>query len=219
MAKRKYKSTSKTKKKNNSITTKIFRSIFLFILLILILGFISFRAWKSKQETLALKNSHIVVSSMGPIEYKSIGDGPIIILAHMGGSGSDDIELFREIADAGYRIICPSRPGYLQTPLSENANFEYQADLYAELLKQLNITEKVFIMGVSAGGPSAIEFASKYSAQCNGLILHSAICKNFSPFSEIKEYSQLMNIMLSPVWQDVFSWANYMGSKLITKKN
>jgi len=218
MAKRTFNSKRKTKAKKSSKKAKFFRAILLFLLLLLILGFMSFRAWKSKQEALAIEGSQIAITSMGPIEYKSIGSGPIIILSHMGGSGSDNIELFREIADEGYRIICPSRPGYLQTPLAENANFEYQADLFAELLNHLNISEKVFVMGVSAGGPSAIEFASKYSSRCKGLILHSAICKNFNPLSEMKEYSQLINVMLSPTWQDVFSWANFKGSKFIPTK-
>ncbi len=218
MAKRKYNSKRKKSRKHTSNKTKIIRSIFLFILLILILTFLSFKSWKSKQEALAQSDSQIVFTSMGAIEYKSIGSGPIIILSHMGGTGSDNIELFRGIAEAGYQIICPSRPGYLQTPLTENADFEYQADLYAELLNQLNISEKVFIMGVSAGGPSAIEFASKYSSRCNGLILHSAISKHFSPLEKMKEFSQLINIMLSPTWQDIFSWANYKGSKLFVTK-
>lgn len=218
MAKRKYKSKRKSKRKNNSKKSRYIKFIFLFILLIVILGFVSFRLWRSQQNDHALTGSQIANTSMGPIEYKSIGSGPVIILSHMGGSGSDNIELFREIADAGYRIICPSRSGYLQTPLSENANFKYQADLYSELLNQLNITEKVFIIGVSAGGPSAIEFASKYSNQCKGLILHSAISKNFSPLSKMKEYSQLINVMLSPFWQDIFCWANHLGRKFIPTK-
>lgn len=214
MAKRKYKS----KRKGSSKKTKVLRAILLFILLILIIGFISFRVWKSQQIAQVLTDSQIVNTSMGPIEYKSIGSGPIIILSHMGGSGSDNIELFKEVADAGYRIICPSRPGYLDTPLSENANFKYQADLFAELLNQLNINEKVFIMGISAGGPAAIEFASKYSNRCKGLILHSAITKNFAPLSEMKEYSQLINIMLSPICQDAFSWINHIGANLAPTK-
>ncbi len=218
MTKRKYNSKRKSKRKDSSKKTKILRAILLFILLLLIVGFVSFRVWKSQQLAQALSDNQIVNTIMGPIEYKSIGNGPIIILSHMGGSGSDNIELFREIADAGYRIICPSRPGYLNTPLSENANFEYQADLFAELLNQLNISEKVFIMGISAGGPAAIEFASKYPDRCKGLILHSAISKNFAPLSEMKEFSQLINIMLSPIWQDAFSWLNYIGCKLAPTK-
>lgn len=218
MAKRKYKSKGRTKRKNTSSKSKIIRSILLFILLVLIVGFISFRAWKSKTEEQAYTGSQIAMTEMGAIEYKSIGSGPVIILSHMGATGSDNIALFREIAEAGYRIICPSRPGYLQTPLTENANIEYQADLYAALLNQLNITEKVFIMGISAGGPSAIEFATKYSDRCKGLILHSAITKIFPPLSEMKDYSQLINIMLSPSWQDVFSWMNAKASKIIPTK-
>ena len=214
MAKRKYNSSRRKRRKQSSNKIRIIRSSLLLLLLILILGYLSFSSWKSKQEKLALNNSQIVLSSMGPIEYKSIGSGPIIILSHMGGTGSDNIKLFQEIADAGYRIICPSRAGYLGTPLSSNADIEYHADMYAELLNQLNITEKVFIMGVSAGGPSAIEFAHKYSDRCKGLILHSAICKNFSPLNRMKDFSQLINFMLSPTWQDPLSWADHKGSRL-----
>ncbi len=41
-----------------------------------------------------------------------------------------------------YKLICPSRPGYLQTPLESGKTLEEQADLFAALLDKLGI-EKV----------------------------------------------------------------------------
>ena len=57
--------------------------------------------------------------------------------------------------------ICPSRFGYLRTPIPQNASFEAQADAYAALLDHLHI-EKAAIIGLSIGGPSALLFALRH---------------------------------------------------------
>ncbi len=208
------KSTKKSKKR------KVFK-IILFALCIIILSAIGggvylFKSWKSEAVAKAFYKSDTIMTSMGPIEYKSMGTGPVILLSHMGGSGSDNIVFFKRIAQAGFQIICPSRPGYLGTPLTVNADFEYQADLYAELLNSLKIKEKVYVMGVSLGGPPAIEFAHKYPQKCKALILHSAITRQYTLGDE---YSSIYKKITSKNFQNIYNWLSSESSKYFKNKH
>lgn len=70
---------------------------------------------------------------------------------------------------ARYRVLTVSRPGYLRTPLSVGRTPAEQARACSELLDSLGINSVVLI-GASAGGPSAISFASLYPNKTLGLL-------------------------------------------------
>jgi pimeloyl-ACP methyl ester carboxylesterase len=72
--------------------------------------------------------------------------------------------------------MCPSRFGYLRTPIPQDGSFESQADAYAALLDHLHI-KKAAIIGLSIGGPSALLFALRHPDRCAALVLLSAISK------------------------------------------
>lgn len=219
MARRKSPNKRKTtRNKPVSKNTKVIGIFFTILILILIIAYLSFKNWEKKQNNRLESGSLIAQTSMGAIEYISIGEGPIILFSHMGGSGYDNVYLFEEIAKAGFRIICPSRPGYLRTPLTEKSDFIYQADLFVELLQHLNIKEKVFVMGYSSGGPAAIEFALRYPRKTKGLVLHSAISKKFSTIDEMNENSKLLSIMLSNAWQDILCWGYSVTTNVLPKR-
>ena len=82
-----------------------------------------------------------------------------------------------EMARSGLRIITPSRPGYLRTPIASGRTPAEQARLYSDLLDHLGLP-KAFILGTSGGGPSAIQFAILYPEQCAGLILEEAVTRS-----------------------------------------
>jgi pimeloyl-ACP methyl ester carboxylesterase len=63
-----------------------------------------------------------------------------------------------------------SRFGYLRTPVPADASATAQADAHACLLDALNI-ERAAVLGVSAGGPSAIEFALRHPDRTAALAL------------------------------------------------
>ena len=63
---------------------------------------------------------------------------------------------------AGYRVLTPDRPGYLGTPIVNGGTPERQADLAAALLDTLGI-DRVAVVGLSAGGPGAIQFAVRHA--------------------------------------------------------
>lgn len=207
-----------TRNKPISKNRKVIRIILSILILIIVIAYLSFKNWERKQNNRLESGSQIAQTSMGAIEYISLGEGPVILYSHMGGSGYDNAYLFEELTKAGFRIISPSRPGYLRTPLVEKSDFIYQADLFAELLQYLNIKEKVFVMGYSSGGPAAIEFALRYPRKTKGLVLHSSISKKFSSVDEMEENSKLLSIMLSNTWQDLLCWGYSMTTNVLPKK-
>jgi len=123
-----------------------------------------------------LENSQVVKTSHGLIEYSTFGDGLPVMFIHGAGGGHDMGRLFARMIGNDFFWICPSRFGYLRTPIPEDASFESQADAYAALLDYLHI-EKAAIIGLSIGGPSALLFALRHPNRCTALVLTSAISK------------------------------------------
>jgi pimeloyl-ACP methyl ester carboxylesterase len=138
-----------------------------------------FGRWKtSRRETLATA-AHRIHTERGPMEFADFGEGPAVLVIHGAFGGFDQGSVIANSAGVeGYRYICPSRPGYLGTPLSTGATPEEQADAFASLLDALEI-EDAAVVGVSAGGPPAIQFASRHPQRCRSLVLVSAITTSF----------------------------------------
>ncbi len=216
MAKRKYIS-KKKQKKTPSGGSRIVKFLSLLIILIIVLAYLSYHGWNSKQTENLAAISTIVNTSMGPIEYASKGQGPIILISHMEGSGADNIILFDELIDAGYQIICSSRPGYLNTPINDNATYKYQSEQFAELLDYLNIDQKVIVLGISAGGPAAIEFTSKYPDKTSTLILINSPTFNIDSTAKIKRFLALKEIPFLGNGSDIASWIIFNFAQYYSK--
>ncbi|MEP9353462.1 alpha/beta hydrolase [Xanthobacter sp. KR7-65] len=117
-----------------------------------------------------------VETALGPVEVAQAGAGPAVLALHGGMGGYDQGLILAEtiLPDArAFRVIAPSRPGYLGTPGGGHDDPQAQADLYAALLDRLGIA-RVVVAAVSAGGPSALAFAARHPARCAGLVLVSA---------------------------------------------
>ncbi len=110
----------------------------------------------------ALAGSKLVDTSFGPIEYADAGVGYPVLVSHGAGMGYLQIDSVKQIFGASdFRFIVPSRFGYIRSPMEKDSSFAAQADAFAELLNALNIS-KVIIMGISIGGPVALEFALRH---------------------------------------------------------
>ncbi|WP_157223314.1 alpha/beta fold hydrolase [Rhodovulum sp. PH10] len=113
----------------------------------------------------------------GDVECAVVGDGtgaPPVLALHGLLAGYDQAALHAACAlGDGYRIVAPSRPGYLGTPLSVGASPAEQADVWANLLDALDIPS-VAVAAFSAGSLSAFEFAVRHPDRCRGLVLVSA---------------------------------------------
>jgi len=68
------------------------------------------------------------------------------------------------MAGRGYRLIAPSRFGYLGSSMPPS-HAAMQADAYAQLLDRLGI-EKVMVVGISAGAWSSMQFAIRHPERC-----------------------------------------------------
>jgi pimeloyl-ACP methyl ester carboxylesterase len=132
------------------------------LILILFWSFVNFRRWKRELQEILLENSQVADTTVGLIEYKQAGEGPVIIAIH-GAPGGYDQGFFalRYLVDDGYSVVAVSRPGYLRTPLSSGPSFVEQADAIRALMDTLGI-DRAAIIGSSAGGPVALNFSLRY---------------------------------------------------------
>lgn len=119
-------------------------------------------------------DSQIVQTACGEIEYTTHGSGtPILVVHGIFGGHDQGLVLAKGQIGADFHAVIPSRFGYLGSPMPEDASPASQADAFACLLDELGI-EKAAILGTSAGGTSAIQFAVRHPDRCTGLILVSS---------------------------------------------
>ena len=74
------------------------------------------------------------------------------------------------LIEHGYRLIAPSRFGYLGSGRPQNAFPAVQADALAWLVAHLG-EEKVVVVGGSAGSLSALQFALRHPERTQALVL------------------------------------------------
>jgi pimeloyl-ACP methyl ester carboxylesterase len=118
--------------------------------------------------------STLVPSPFGDIEFTQGGSGPPVLVIHGSGGGYDQGELLVEsLLGDEFHWIAPSRFGYLRSTFHEGATFDDQAHAYRHLLDTLGI-EKVAVVTMSHGGPSALLFAALYPERVSSLTLVSA---------------------------------------------
>jgi pimeloyl-ACP methyl ester carboxylesterase len=155
----------------------------------------------SRRTALLAQDTQIIDTSRGPVETHICGEGPNVVILHGALGGYDRARVY-SFPEAGFRFICPSRPGYLRTPLTAGTSIEDQADLTAALLDALGI-ERAAVIGCSAGGPPAVHFAVRYPERCWALVLGNAIS---SPLSRTHG-------LITPVAQAFFGldWFTWLG--------
>jgi pimeloyl-ACP methyl ester carboxylesterase len=147
------------------------------VLLFCAVTYVRFALWRRDVTKDLARDSTVVQTAKGPIEYAELGHGPPVLMIHGTPGGYDQMYqgLKLDHAEHGdFRYIIPSRPGYLRTPLSVGRTPREQAEAFAALLDILKI-DKVAVLGGSGGGPSAIEFAARYPDRCVALVLEEAV--------------------------------------------
>jgi pimeloyl-ACP methyl ester carboxylesterase len=114
--------------------------------------------------------SKVIPTRFGDLEYAEAGTGTPLLMVHGTGGGFDQGLFFaRRFIDAGYRVIAPSRFGYLRSAFPDDPSSENQADAFVELLDALGI-DSIAIAGGSAGALSAIAFAIRHPDRCAALL-------------------------------------------------
>ena len=151
--------------------------IYLFVILlsIIVIGSVIVathyqREINAARERINNLGSQVIATECGVIEYARVGEGYPVLVVHGFMGGFDQGLLQAEFLDSKYQAIVVSRFGYLQSSMPEDADFNLQADLYACLLDELNIS-KVAVFGTSGGANSAIRFTARYPERTSALIL------------------------------------------------
>ena len=126
------------------------------------------------QERLLSGGSQVIETDCGPIEYATFGEGdPVLVVHGIFGGFDQGLVIARGNVGEGFRSITPSRFGYLNTPLPDDASPAIQDDAYVCLLDALGI-ERAAILGTSAGSTSALQFALQHPDRCSALVLFTA---------------------------------------------
>jgi len=114
--------------------------------------------------------AQLATTRHGPVEYAEAGRGPPVLMIHGTGGGFDQGLLFgRRLVAAGFRVIAPSRFGYLGTPFPADPSPGAQADALAGLLDALGIA-RAAVVGGSAGAIPAIALALRHPDRVAALV-------------------------------------------------
>jgi pimeloyl-ACP methyl ester carboxylesterase len=115
--------------------------------------------------------SQTLETSFGTLEYAVVGEGEPMLIVHGAAGGFDQgIDMTGAMASRGYRLIAPSRFGYLRSTMPANPTTAMQAEAYVQLLDHLGV-DKVDVVGISAGAWSSIQLAIRHPERCRALVL------------------------------------------------
>jgi pimeloyl-ACP methyl ester carboxylesterase len=157
----------------------------------------------------AAQGSVVTATRCGPIEVQQAGEGIPLLMIHGSGGGHDQgMAWARPLVKLDVRVIAMSRFGYLRTPRPADASPEAQADAHICLLDALGIA-KAAVMGVSAGGPSALQTAIRHPNRVSALVLvvpitykPATVADSAPPVSDNKDA-----LLLRLLGSDLLFWA------------
>ena len=146
-------------------------SALLFVLAIATVVYSAYRRDVAAARAQALSGSRILETRCGPIEYGSLGEGsPVLVLHGTGGGWDQGLASARGLAAHGFRLIAPSRFGYLRTPLPADPSPEAEADTWAGFLDALQI-QRLPVIAFSAGAAPAAQLALRHPDRVSALVL------------------------------------------------
>lgn len=160
--------------------------LFVLAIYLIVQGIRCNMAVKEGKERLVTYGAKTANLSYGNMTYVDRGEGEIILSVHGIFGGYDQAYDTCKNFSSDYRIIAPSRFGYLGSDILGNGTPAEQAFAYVELLDKLRI-DKVYLLAASAGGSIAIRFALDYPERTKGLILY---CSAMPYAEEPKKYSE-----------------------------
>ncbi len=141
--------------------------------------------WRRRLALKLERHSQVIQTACGPMEFATSGDGGPILVIHGAMGGYDQgLAIAEPLTQGKFKLIAVSRPGYLRTPLATGRSYAEQSDAYAAVLDSLGL-HRVAIIGISAGGSSALQFACRYPDRCSALVLLSAATR---PLTVLHDY-------------------------------
>ena len=176
------------KASTRKVSKHMLKYIIIGVILLVIAVYLSVQAVRcgmavnESKERLASYDAQTEKLSYGNMTYVDKGQGEVILSVHGIFGGYDQAYDTCKDFSSDYRIIAPSRFGYLGSDILGGGTPAEQAAAYVELLDKLRI-DKVYLLATSAGGSVAIRFALDYPERTKGLILYCSAM----PFSEKPE--------------------------------
>lgn len=131
----------------------------------------------------------LIHTTAGPVEAEVSGSGIPVLILHGSPGGIDATRSMSHFLDKDiFKVICVSRPGYLNTPLPLGSpSIDAEADLHAALLEALELP-RVAVLAWSGGGPAAYQLASRYPDRVACLVTIAALSSAwFAPKAHISE--------------------------------
>ena len=163
-----------------------------------------FRARRERIETKA-----------GPLEIACLGEGAPLLSVHGGPGGCDQgLVLAMPFVRAGFRVIAPSRPGYLGTPLDSGASPAHQADLLAALLDALAI-DSIPVVGASAGGPPVYLLAQRHPQRVSALAVIDGVTQTYSKADQLSALEQAIFLSRPGLW--LMDWLGRHFPEVVVK--
>lgn len=162
------------------------------VLISLLIVFPSYKKQMNEAKDRLKSESRILDTRFGKMEYAIHGQGKPVLLVHGAGGGFDQgLWLGRICLNRDYQFIAPSKFGYLNSDIPEEYSAKLQAEQYRILLDYLGI-ESVSIIGVSAGGPSSMQFANDFPERVEKLVLLSAVSMPPNPNDKAPFYINII---------------------------
>ena len=141
------------------------------LLVLALAGYRTYRTEMHDQRNRVRTGSLMTITGRGPVEYAVAGAGtPVLALHGTGGGWDQGLHATAGLVPHGFRVIAPSRFGYLRTPMPDDASPETEADTWAAFLDALGI-DRVAVISYSAGAAPAAQFALRHPDRVSALIL------------------------------------------------
>jgi pimeloyl-ACP methyl ester carboxylesterase len=170
----------------------------------------TFREARRQAESRLFAQAGTIESRAGALEFAVAGDGPPLMMIHGTGGGFDQGLLFAAgLRRRGFRIIAPSRFGYLGSAFPDDPSPARQADVLVELLDHLGL-DNLPVIGGSAGALTAAEFALRHPARCShlGLLVPAANLTDRDPVAFTALQKAAVDLVLG---SDFWFWAVSRG--------
>lgn len=107
----------------------------------------------------------------GTVEYAVEGIGAPVLMSHgILGCHTEGVGIVTTYFGTDCMAISPSRFGYFGSTMPPDATPALQADVFEKLLDHLHI-DRAVVIGYSAGGPAAMEFALRHPDRTVALAL------------------------------------------------
>jgi len=146
-------------------------------------------------------------TAKGPMEYRVVGQGPpVLVLNGRHTHCNSPLGHQRFFVAQGYQLLIPSRPGYGHTPSATGRTAEAFADALLALLDQLQLAQ-VIVLGISAGGRTALQLAGRYPARVSQVILENAVTGGKFP----DRATRLLAYLVFNRWVERWTWSAFRG--------